>query len=305
MFLFKIIGNILTKVGTILLIAYIAYLCWQHLGPQKPKIRSDRKGVADKLIPQIAEDIRTSKEKIRGASVAHFDGDTTGYFTKALRSELDDKGVLDVTDRGLMEKVRDLLGMRATSYDEIEAAARYAADLDKEAVIFGKIHTFEVKPGGVELDVELTFAEAGTKRVLHQRRYTHDTSALPAMATGTTLPALAPPVDGQTGTAAATPQAAGDEATFHWGRRIFAWILLVVLLPVFSMSFIRSMARKDSNRANALVLGVYTVADILLAMLLVGPALAGWVAIGLFVVAIVVSILYNVQIMTVAVRLEE
>ena len=302
MFLFRIIGNILTKVGTILLIGYIAYLCWQHLGPQTPKIRSDRKGVADKLIPQIAEDIRSSKDKIRRASVAHFDGDTTGYFTKALRSELDDKGVLDVTDRGLMEKVRDLLGMRQTSYDEIEAAARYAADLNKEAVIFGKIHTFEVKPGGVELDVELTFAEAGTKRVLHQQRYTYDTSAPPAMATGTTLPALTPAGGGTPGQVAQTP---GDEATYHWGRRIFAWILLVVLLPVFSMSFIRSMARKDSNRANALVLGVYTVADILLAMLLVGPALAGWVAIGLFVVAIVASILYNVQVMTVAVKLEE
>ncbi len=47
----------------------------------------------------------------------------------------------------------------------------------------------------------------------------------------------------------------------------------MLLLPVFTIAFIRTMVRKDSNKTNAFVLGIYTVADALLAWLLIGAAI--------------------------------
>ena len=79
----------------------------------------------------------------------------------------------------------------------------------------------------------------------------------------------------------------------------------MLLLPVFTIAFIRTMVRKDSNKTNAFVLGIYTVADALLAWLLIGAAIGSLWAVLLLIIGVAAAFLYNTKIMTFAVRLEE
>ncbi len=86
--------------------------------------------------------------------------------------------------------------------------------------------------------------------------------------------------------------------------RFLVWLAAALLLPVFSIGFIRAMVRKDTNGANAATLGLYSAADALLAYLLLGAALSNWVAVSLFIAAIGGSVWYNLCIMHLAQRRE-
>ena len=78
----------------------------------------------------------------------------------------------------------------------------------------------------------------------------------------------------------------------------------MLLLPVFSIGFIRSMVSKNSNSTNAFVLGVYTLADGLLAWLMVGASVTSmWTGL-ILLAAIAIALAYNVRIMTFALKLE-
>jgi hypothetical protein len=76
------------------------------------------------------------------------------------------------------------------------------------------------------------------------------------------------------------------------------------LLPVFTIAFIRTMVRKQSNLSNAFVLAVYTAAGALLACLAgVSDFSSGW-RIAFFVLLAGCAFAYNVAIMSFALRLE-
>ena len=92
---------------------------------------------------------------------------------------------------------------------------------------------------------------------------------------------------------------------FPWFQRLLFWLIGVLLLPVVTITFIRTMVRQKSNARNLCVLSVYTLIDIILAFLLVGAALTSWLAVLVFIVAIGIAIGYNIRIMTFAVKLEE
>ena len=65
------------------------------------------------------------------------------------------------------------------------------------------------------------------------------------------------------------------------------------------------MARRRSNSRNAFILGIYSVTDAILAWFLVGASLAGFGSVLIFALAIVAALLYNIRIMTFAIKLEE
>jgi FtsH-binding integral membrane protein len=87
-------------------------------------------------------------------------------------------------------------------------------------------------------------------------------------------------------------------------QRFLSWVVIVLLLPVFTIAFIRAMVRKESNRVNAFTLSVYTAVDALRAYLLLGAALTGWFSVLLFIIAVGAALAYNFYIMNFALRLE-
>ncbi len=275
--------SILSKFGTIALVGYIISIGWQNIGPQKPEIGPVRQELAEKIIPNIVEDIRTSKGNIRQAALLHFANDPTDYFTNRLRSIIEQRGVIDLQDTTVLSKTRDFLYLRHPSYTTTNAALAEGQELDAQGVIYGTIHAFESYPGGSKIDVEVHLDDVTTRQSIFTKQYSTES----------------PP----TSAVSAAVQEASQ--SFPWFQRLFGWLIAVLLLPVFTVNFIRIMLSKGSNKINAFVLSVYTLADTLLAWLLVGAALNSWFPMLAFALAVVAAFFYNVKVMTFAQRLEE
>ena len=273
---------ILSKVGTVVMIGYIAWLGWENLGPKKPEISPLRKELADRAISNIVEDIRISRGDIRRVALLPFGNDSMGQFTDMLRTVIEQSGVLDLRDRTLSEKARSVLNVQHPSYTSTDAALLQGKELGTQGVLFGTIHAFESYPGGAEIDVEVSLANVSTGQTVLSKRYGLDTSA----------------------GASVVASVQASTQTFPWFQRLLGWLIAVLLLPVFTIAFIRSMVRKGSNKANGFVLSIYTVTDVLLAWLLVGAALNSWWTVLPFILAVAAAFAYNVRIMTFALKLE-
>ena len=87
-------------------------------------------------------------------------------------------------------------------------------------------------------------------------------------------------------------------------KRFLAWSLIVLLLPVFTIGFIRGMVRRESNAANAVTLAIYTGVDAILAYLLLVRGLSAWGPVLAWLGAVGAASLYNLYVMSFAVRLE-
>ena len=66
----------------------------------------------------------------------------------------------------------------------------------------------------------------------------------------------------------------------------------------------RATVRKESNASNAVILGIYTVVDGVLAYLLLGISLTLWLPALLFAGLIGAAFGYNVMVMSFALKLE-
>ena len=98
------------------------------------------------------------------------------------------------------------------------------------------------------------------------------------------------------------PVAAASAVGAPW---ILGLALAVLLLPVVTISFIRTMVSKRSNGVNAFTLGVYTAIDAIIAYFMVGMSLETTASVVLFVGAVLFALFYNVAVMNFAVRLED
>jgi len=275
--------KMLSEFGVIALAIYLIWLGYDNLGPRKPEIGSDRQKLADQLIPSIAEEIRLSRQGINRVALVHFNNDPTDYFTNKLRSVIEQRGILDLNDRTFREKVRDLMRIRHPSFSKFDMAISIGRKLAVQGVLYGEIYAFESFPGGVKLDVEVNLADVVNKQTIFSKRYSQE----------------APP-------RIFNPEAVKEAArSVPWFKRLLGWLIIVLLLPVFTISFIRTMVRKESNRTNAFVLSVYTIADTLIAWLLVGASLNSWFRVFVFIIAVAIAFLYNVRVMTFALKLEE
>lgn len=279
----KSLVSLITRVGTVALVIYIGWLAWENLGPRKPEIGPARQELADTVIPNIVEDIRMSRGNISQAALLHFSNDPTDYFTNTLRNTIEQRGVLDLRDRTVMEKARNLLNLRHPSFAGADAAVAEGRDLDAQGVLYGAVHAFESYPGGSMIDIEVNLVDVSTGHTVFTKRYGTEASL----------------------TASVTAAMQEASQPFPWFQRLFGWLIAVLLLPVFTIAFIRTMVRKGSNKSNAFVLSVYTLADALLAWLLVGTALDSWFPVAVFIAAVVAAFFYNIRIMTLALRLEE
>jgi len=278
--------GLIPRVGAFFLAAWIAWMGWQNLGPRKPEAGADRRRLADEAIAAVVEDLRVNRGEIRDVVLLHFGGDPTDYVTHGLRAGIESNGVLDLRDRTFLEKVRGKLNLRHSVPASADAALRVGRSRGADGVLFGTVRAFESFPGGARLDLEYRLGDAREGSVFYTGSIQRDSSK-----------------GGASGMASARVEEVARR--IPWFRRLLGWVLLVLLLPVFTIAFIRAMVRKNSNATNGFVLGIYTLADAILAFLLVGAALTSWFPVLVFIAAVAVAFLYNIRIMTFALKLEE
>ena len=119
------------------------------------------------------------------------------------------------------------------------------------------------------------------------------------------FPDAAPAVPVQTSVQSVADASGAAVASGVNAPLVLGLALVVLLLPVVTISFIRTMVAKRSNEVNAFTLGVYTAIDLILAFFMVGASLQTTGAIVLFVSAGIFSLIYNLTVMNYALRLED
>jgi len=274
--------RLMSRIGTIALIAYLLWIGWQHLGPRKPDVSPMRMQIANELVPEIVSDLREARNGIRTAALLHLENDPSEYVTQSLRHAVETSGIITLRNPTLAERVRDALRLPQHEYSDFDSALRRASSLGVQAVIFGTVDVFESTKDGARLDLRLYFVDVESERMLFQKNYSRDRRA------------------GLLNHAALQERTAGIPVV----QRFLGWLAVVLLLPVFTIGFIRAMVRKESNQANALVLGIYTAVAAILAFFLMGATIVTWFAALVLLTATAIALAYNASIMKYAVRLE-
>ncbi|MCY2927906.1 MAG: hypothetical protein NTV86_00140 [Planctomycetota bacterium] len=287
--MFRLWG-IVHKVAMLGMIGGIGWLAWQHVGPEEPRIDSARTKALESVIADIARDLQGSRKGLRQVAMLQFQGDGSGIITDSLRSKLEYVGVFDLESRGVTTKLRRKLGLREPAYGTADEAIREGNSLGAKGVLAGNVRRFESVPGGAAYDVEVTLCDVTSRETVFNKTYKRDDSAKPSVSSAAGMKDSAAPK--------------ADDATPSWFTRGLAWLLLVLLLPVFTIAFMRGMMRQKSNKTNVVVLGLYTVADGVMGFLFLGAAISSWFCAVIFAIAIGFALAYNVRMMSYALRLE-
>ncbi len=215
-----------SRSGGLLLIIFMAWQAWDYFGPHKPEIGPSQKQMADQLIPQIVEDIHQAKQNVRSAALLHLANDPSDYVTDQMRINIERSGIFDLQDRTLGEKIRNAFRLRHPEIASLTDAVAEGKNRGVDSVAFGTIHKLESVSGTTKIDLELTLADTRTGQPLFTRRYTRDITGTILSLTG---------VHEQVG-------------RFGWFQRMLAWVLIVVLLPVFTIAFIRTTVARSPTR---------------------------------------------------------
>jgi len=271
-----------TVLGSLALVLYIGWLGWSKFGPRPAEMSALRRELADRVLPAVVDDLRREKQGLQSVVVLPLANDPTHYLTDQLRGQLESAGIFEVFEPALSEKLARALNLRVVGVANRAGAVSEARGRGAQAVLFGEVRTFESHAVGATIDLEVQLVHLATRDVVFQKAYRKETTA-----------GL---LDGA---------AVEDELRRHApAQRFLGWLLCVLLLPVFTIGFIRAMVRRCSNRANAFTLAVYMVVDATLAFLLLGASLASFTSALLFLALVGGAVAYTLGVMTFALRLE-
>lgn len=280
--MFRELTFLLSRAGAATLIAYIGWIGWDNLAPHKPEVDPLRKELGEQVVSQIVEDIRLAKIDPGRFALLHFTNDPTDFFTDQMQTVLESRGVLTLASPPFADRTRKLFRMPLRSTGTQEEALQRGHEEGLDGVVYGTLHSYQSSPQGAEIDVEVHLADTHSGKLVFTKRYQSKQGTI------------------ETGGGAAD----FEPQTGSWWRKWAGWAILVTLLPVFTMSFLRTAVRTASNRTNAFILGLYTCVDALLAYLLIVDSPVSTWGLLLVLAAVVAACAYNIRIMTFALRLE-
>lgn len=294
-------GSLVRLASWMLLVATIVFLCIyvaREMTESNPEIDESRKEVARLGISQMIADIRNNTDGDSGPkkiAVVHFSNDPSDFVTETVREAANKQGGFYVVKSSLADRFCKMVGWVNDGVSTREEAIHETQGDGLEGVLWGRVNRLENERDGATFtgDYELYDLRRGQPGYSGKIRQS-------------TVP----------GRFAASPdmvQAAGNyriplsthASGVPWHIRFLLFVVAVLLLPVVTISFIRTMVAKKSNGVNAFVLGIYTTVDLILAFFMVGGNLSSFFSVAVFLLAGVLAFLYNVKIMTFAVRLEE
>lgn len=287
---------LIPKVGMTLFVVYMCGIGWVNLGPRKPMPDTARMKAADRAVEGIVDDIRQKRGNVRSVALCHFANDASDYFSHKLREQIEKSNVLDLTDFAFAEKLRTLLNIRNRGVANATDALSFIKGEEVDGVLWGSIERFESAKGGggATLTGKWQLMDKGGAVVCGGAIQQDDGKSGTAEAVTKVIADLGESTDGIEIVASTIP----------WYMRLLGFVLLVLLLPVVTISFIRTMVAKRSNKVNVFVLGVYTAIDMILAFFMVGGTIGSFAAVVGFLAASLSAFLYNVSLMSFALRLE-
>ena len=284
--------GVLPAIATLAFIIYISYLGWMSLGPEKPIPDEKRQAVAGKAVDTLREELREGRGNINTAVLIHFANDTTDFISDSLRNALNYSGVLALEDRTFSEKIRNKLNLVNRGCANRKEALKAGRDAGTDGVLWGVIERFESFPGGAIVKGRWELLETATGAVRVKGIIDEDSTPKEPLPEKKTVGKFT--------------ETTGKLCSFGpLPLRIAGFLLCVLMLPVVSFTFIRSHVAKGSNKGNAIILGVLTFIDMLLAFLLVSGAFAAPAGVFLFLGGSAAGFFYNASMMRFAKKLEE
>ena len=277
---------ILVTMGALLVFsAVVAGKVWQRYGPKKPVLTEVQKDLVGRWIPQVLADLKEKRGTNTAAIILHLANDASDHLTDTLRGEVQRTGYLTVNPKTFTsviqtadEELQRALNLQVTSPDSLDKACARARGLGAPLVMFGKVHRLEGTSSEAQLDVEVCLAEIATKGILHQKRYVIDwkPAVVEAAVLRDALARLSP------------------------AERFLTWSVGALVLPVLLLPVVRSVVRRKSNEANALLLGCLTAADAVGAYLLLGAGVGSALGVILLLFLTGLAFVYNMRIMVFA-----
>lgn len=282
---------LIPKVGMTLFVGYVCYAGWMNLGPRKPVPDIARKKAADQAVERIVDSVQKNRGVMRSAVLCHFNNDTTDYFSRKLRERIEQSNILTLSDMDFSEKFRTVLNLRNKGVKSAEEAMSEAKGRGVDCVLWGSLDRFESIKGKAILTGEWQLLNMQTSELVCYDNIQEGIGSSNLVETFSSL-------------GRSTDDIEIAVSVIPWYVRLLGFVLIVLLLPIVTISFIRTMVAKRSNKINSFVLGVYTIIDMILAFIMVGGAFCSFWVVIVFLIAFMLAFFYNVSLMSFALRLE-
>ena len=282
---------------TIMLIVYlgIAYFAWMCFGPEKFEPSPSREKATERIVSQMMLKIRENRGEMKTALLPNFEGDKTGYFSDCLRSKIEHSGIIDVKEKPILDKIRTRLNLKLNDKLEADDIVCSAKEDGIDCVLWGTLERFEELDSGVMIKGGWGIVKSSGGKVVYTDTFEYDTITSTTAKIRQSVSELATD----------TSSSAGPFTSIAWQIRVLAFLVVMLLLPVFTFMFIRAMVVKRSNKVNAFLLGIYTVVDMVFAFFMVGGSFVSTAAIIVFGISSFVAFAYNTALMSFALKLEE
>ena len=290
----KLVYSFCSLIGWLAVVVLSAAVLWNNYGPEKIMPDEKRQEICIKVVDQIASQIREQRGEAKRAILLHFANDPTDFVTDTLRGKINSSGVLELNEPGFREKFQKKLKLRIEGCASQDAALQAVKGEVADAVIWGKIDQYESFKNSVIMKGSWQLIDIKTGKVLSNGVIDEDTSRHVAAKVADKIDEI---------TEKMTPIAQATQ-TIPWYNRFLIFILVILLLPVMTISFLRSMVSKRSNGINAVILGIYTIIGMILAFFMIGAAFSSVLNVILFIAASMIAFTYNHCMMSFALKLE-
>lgn len=293
-----LLRGVVPTLAGIVFVIYVSYLGWMSLAPQKPLPDPERKRLANVAVTKIISQLKNGRKNIRHTILLHFENDPSDYFTNQLRSQLDATGILNLEDRSFLEKLRNKLHLRNVGCTSLAEALNSTKNSDAQGVLWGTLSHFETSESGTVVKGKWQLVEIKTGEIVCAADIDEDTSSPAKIELAKNINALKESIYNNTSFISQTSE------MIPWYIRFLGFVLLVLLLPIMTIVFIRTMVAKRSNKINAFILSIYTIIDAIFAFFMVGGRFYSGTSVILFLVATGLAFTYNCILMNFALKLE-
>jgi hypothetical protein len=225
----------------------LLYQGYQVLTPDGETPGLMRQNLAERICAQVARDL-PKMEGMPSLAVLDLAGDKEGFLSNILREKIIAAERYRILDESFFRKLMREAGRAGVPVSNLEDAIAAARQIGVDLILFGEVPEYDVTEKTGTLKVELRMAERSTGQAVFVRTYKEE--------------------------------AGGDLVlNSYWrariagsskGRRIFIWVVAVLLLPLATLPLIRRLTSEESNALNLVMLLGYTILDMFLALLLTG-----------------------------------
>jgi hypothetical protein len=275
------IFKFIAKVLIVVLVVFGVFLAYRYFTTEGPPEELDyfREHVINLAAQGLTTAVSGTKENPRRILMA---GDPKNRVRYVIKTYLEKSGKVEVLPPEFAEdaetSVKDWFFSAVRGFvkpEEAKVAQALAEQSKAEAILFTKIEEFNDTPEETSLEINFELQESKTGKVLN---------------TGMVGGSLAKSIF------SLTYLRLWMWSSSRWVRGLL-WFLVTIFVPLVTYKLAWAVLAQQRNDYNAMLIAGYTIVDVLLAWILLGFSVSGFIAFSLFVMALLGSAAWNFLIL--------